>query len=119
MATSLLGPGTGQTSESPWSRPTRECQGCAATTGALMVELEKGRETQSGSTVIVIGGTSGIGLETARQASAAGAKVVVTGTAGLSAITANAALELAPLRVNAVAAGFVDTPLSARPTSRR
>jgi NAD(P)-dependent dehydrogenase (short-subunit alcohol dehydrogenase family) len=181
--------------------------------------------TLSGNTVVVIGGTSGIGLETARQAHAAGAKVVVTGrdegrltavreelgaatatldladpaglsrffaalpapvdhvllsgggpvyapilemdfevargsldahllgalrvarecvgrvrpggsltlitgtgarrpghgyilaaigTAGLAAITANAALELAPLRVNAVAAGFVDTPLSAR-----
>ena len=41
MATSLLGPGTGQTSESPWSRPTRECQGCAAATGALMVEVQK------------------------------------------------------------------------------
>jgi NAD(P)-dependent dehydrogenase (short-subunit alcohol dehydrogenase family) len=29
-------------------------------------------------------------------------------------VTAVAALELAPVRVNAVAAGFVDTPLSAR-----
>lgn len=33
----------------------------------------------SGSTVVVIGGSSGIGLETARQAHAAGAKIVVTG----------------------------------------
>jgi NAD(P)-dependent dehydrogenase (short-subunit alcohol dehydrogenase family) len=32
----------------------------------------------------------------------------------LPAITANAALELAPVRVNTVAAGFVDTPLTAR-----
>ncbi len=34
--------------------------------------------------------------------------------AALPAITANVAVELAPIRVNAVAAGFVDTPLSAR-----
>jgi len=34
--------------------------------------------------------------------------------AALPAITANAALELAPVRVNTIAAGFVDTPLAAR-----
>ena len=34
--------------------------------------------------------------------------------AALPAITANAAAELAPVRVNAIAAGFVETPLSAR-----
>src|SRR5438445_5630338 len=33
----------------------------------------------SGSTVVIIGGTSGIGLETARQARAAGAKLILTG----------------------------------------
>jgi NAD(P)-dependent dehydrogenase (short-subunit alcohol dehydrogenase family) len=31
----------------------------------------------------------------------------------LPALTANLALELAPVRVNLIAAGFVDTPLSA------
>ncbi|MDQ0757596.1 SDR family oxidoreductase [Streptomyces canus] len=31
----------------------------------------------------------------------------------LPALTANLALELAPIRVNLIAAGFVDTPLSA------
>ncbi len=35
-------------------------------------------------------------------------------SAALPAITANAALELAPVRVNTVAAGFTDTPLTAR-----
>lgn len=145
----------------------------------------------SGGTVVVIGGSSGIGSETARQAHAADAKIVLTGrdqgrldaardelgasaaslglgdTAGLHrffaeltgpvdhvlvagdgpvyaaivdmdfdlarsvldahllgslriaaaslpVIAADAALEIAPVRVNAIAAGFVDTPLSAR-----
>jgi NAD(P)-dependent dehydrogenase (short-subunit alcohol dehydrogenase family) len=36
-----------------------------------------------------------------------------TVTAALPALTANLALELAPVRVNLIAAGFVDTPLSA------
>jgi NAD(P)-dependent dehydrogenase (short-subunit alcohol dehydrogenase family) len=34
-------------------------------------------------------------------------------TAALPTLTANLALELAPVRVNLIAAGFVDTPLSA------
>ena len=34
-------------------------------------------------------------------------------TAALPALTANLALELAPIRVNLIAPGFVDTPLSA------
>jgi NAD(P)-dependent dehydrogenase (short-subunit alcohol dehydrogenase family) len=34
-------------------------------------------------------------------------------TAALPALTANLALELAPVRCNLIAAGFVDTPLSA------
>jgi len=43
-----------------------------------------------------------------------GLVLAAIGTAALSAIVANAALEIAPIRVNTVAAGFVDTPLSAR-----
>ena len=35
-------------------------------------------------------------------------------TAALPALIKNLALELAPVRVNLIAAGFVDTPLSAR-----
>jgi NAD(P)-dependent dehydrogenase (short-subunit alcohol dehydrogenase family) len=38
---------------------------------------------------------------------------VSTITAALPALTATLALELAPVRVNLIAAGFVDTPLSA------
>ena len=51
-----------------------------------------------GQTVVVIGGSAGIGLETVRYARAQGAEV---------------ALDLAPIRVNLIAPGFVDTPLSA------
>jgi NAD(P)-dependent dehydrogenase (short-subunit alcohol dehydrogenase family) len=39
--------------------------------------------------------------------------MVPTVTAALPALTASLALELAPIRVNLIAAGFVDTPLSA------
>ena len=37
----------------------------------------------------------------------------VEGASALPALTKNLALELAPIRVNVIAAGFVDTPLSA------
>ncbi|MFE1925925.1 SDR family oxidoreductase [Streptomyces asoensis] len=43
-----------------------------------------------------------------------GLSVAAIAAAALMAITANAALEISPVRVNAIAAGFVDTPLSAR-----
>jgi NAD(P)-dependent dehydrogenase (short-subunit alcohol dehydrogenase family) len=39
---------------------------------------------------------------------------VATVTVGFPMLIENLALELAPIRVNLVAAGFVDTPLSAR-----
>ena len=42
-----------------------------------------------------------------------GMSIAGAGTAALPALTANLALEIAPVRVNLIAAGFVDTPLSA------
>ena len=39
--------------------------------------------------------------------------IVSAVTAALPALTANLALEIGPVRVNLIAAGFVDTPLSA------
>jgi NAD(P)-dependent dehydrogenase (short-subunit alcohol dehydrogenase family) len=42
-----------------------------------------------------------------------GGPIVSALTAGLPALVANMALELGPVRVNLIAAGFVDTPLSA------
>jgi NAD(P)-dependent dehydrogenase (short-subunit alcohol dehydrogenase family) len=48
----------------------------------------------------------------ARQAGA-GLAIAATVAAALPALTATLALELAPVRVNLIATGFVDTPLSA------
>jgi NAD(P)-dependent dehydrogenase (short-subunit alcohol dehydrogenase family) len=42
-----------------------------------------------------------------------GLAIVSAATVALPALIANLALELAPIRVNLIAAGFVDTPLSA------
>ena len=42
-----------------------------------------------------------------------GLALVSAVTAAMPALTAGLALELAPVRVNLIAAGFVDTPLSA------
>ena len=44
---------------------------------------------------------------------AAGLAFISALTAALPALTKNLALEMAPVRVNLIAAGFVDTPLSA------
>jgi NAD(P)-dependent dehydrogenase (short-subunit alcohol dehydrogenase family) len=42
-----------------------------------------------------------------------GLSLVSTITAGMPALTKSLALEIAPIRVNLIAPGFVDTPLSA------
>ena len=60
-----------------------------------------------GGSVVLIGGTGGRGIT-------AGYEIVSAVTAALPALTASLALDLAPIRVNLIAAGFVDTPLSAR-----
>jgi NAD(P)-dependent dehydrogenase (short-subunit alcohol dehydrogenase family) len=53
-----------------------------------------------------MGGTGG-------RRTAKGFALIGALTAALPALTRNLALELAPIRVNLLAAGFVDTPLSA------
>ncbi|MEU9126975.1 SDR family oxidoreductase [Kitasatospora sp. NPDC048540] len=59
-----------------------------------------------GGTLLFMGGTG------ARRP-AVGLAVTSAMTAALPALTAGLALEVAPVRVNLIAAGFVDTPLSA------
>jgi len=57
-------------------------------------------------TLVFMGGTGGRRIGN-------GLGLVSTVTVGLSPLIASLALELAPIRVNLIAAGFVDTPLSA------
>jgi NAD(P)-dependent dehydrogenase (short-subunit alcohol dehydrogenase family) len=59
-----------------------------------------------GGSLLLVGGTG------ARRP-AVGISVSALFTVGMPALTANLALELAPVRVNLIAPGFVDTPLSA------
>ena len=82
----------------------------SAIDGHLLLVLQVARnavhKVRPGGTLLFMGGTGarrpGIGLGIASAL-----------TAALPALTANLALELAPVRVNLIAAGFVDTPLSA------
>jgi NAD(P)-dependent dehydrogenase (short-subunit alcohol dehydrogenase family) len=57
-------------------------------------------------TLLFMGGTGG-------RHTAPGMSLIGALTAAMPALTKNLALELAPIRVNLIAAGFVDTPLSA------
>ena len=63
-------------------------------------------KVRPGGTLLFMGGIG------ARRAAPGLALIAALG-AGLPALTRNLALELAPIRVNLIAAGFVDTPLSA------
>jgi NAD(P)-dependent dehydrogenase (short-subunit alcohol dehydrogenase family) len=63
-------------------------------------------KVRPGGTLLFMGGTGG-------RRTAKGLVLIGAFTAALPALTRNLALELAPMRVNLIAAGFVDTPLSA------
>jgi len=64
-------------------------------------------KVRPGGTLLFMGGTGG-------RSTAKGLVLVSVLTAALPAMTKGLALELAPVRVNLIAAGFVDTPLSAQ-----
>jgi NAD(P)-dependent dehydrogenase (short-subunit alcohol dehydrogenase family) len=59
-----------------------------------------------GGTLIFMGGTGG-------RKRGPGMSLIAADTAALPALIANLAVEVAPIRLNLIAAGFVDTPLSA------
>jgi NAD(P)-dependent dehydrogenase (short-subunit alcohol dehydrogenase family) len=73
---------------------------------ALGVARNAAGKMRPGSTLLLIGGTGG-------RRVGHGLGIVSAATAALPPFTAALALELAPVRVNLIAAGFVDTPLSA------
>ncbi len=65
----------------------------------------------TGKRVMVVGGSSGIGLAAARRLAGMGARVIVVGRAEDKLARARTlARELAPIRVNVLSPGFVDTP---------
>jgi NAD(P)-dependent dehydrogenase (short-subunit alcohol dehydrogenase family) len=76
----------------------------------LVLPLHVGRlavgRVRPGGTLLFIGGTGG-------RRPDVGLVMVSAITAAMPALIANMALEIAPVRVNLIAAGFVDTPLSA------
>jgi NAD(P)-dependent dehydrogenase (short-subunit alcohol dehydrogenase family) len=73
---------------------------------ALEVARHATGKMRPGGTLLLMGGTG------ARRVTR-GLGIVSAATAALPPFTAALALELAPVRVNLIAAGFVDTPLSA------
>jgi NAD(P)-dependent dehydrogenase (short-subunit alcohol dehydrogenase family) len=71
----------------------------------LVVARNAVGKMRAGGTLIFMGGTGGRRV--------AGLGTVPAATAALPAFVATLALEVAPVRANLIAAGFVDTPLSA------
>jgi NAD(P)-dependent dehydrogenase (short-subunit alcohol dehydrogenase family) len=73
---------------------------------AVAVAQQAVGRVRPGGTLLFIGGTGG-------RERGPGLSLIAAGTAALPALIANLAVEVAPIRVNLIAAGFVDTPLSA------
>jgi NAD(P)-dependent dehydrogenase (short-subunit alcohol dehydrogenase family) len=72
----------------------------------LEVARNAAGKVRPGGTLLFMGGTGG-------RRPGVGYSILSTLTAALPALAASLALEIAPVRVNLIAAGFVDTPLSA------
>ena len=72
----------------------------------ILIARHATSNVRPGGTLLFLSGTGG-------RRTAPGLTLISALTAALPALTKNLALELAPVRVNLIAAGFVDTPLSA------
>lgn len=73
---------------------------------SLAVARNAAPKMRPGGTLLLMGGTGGRKISRALG-------IVSSATAALAPLAATLALELAPVRVNLIAPGFVDTPLSA------
>jgi NAD(P)-dependent dehydrogenase (short-subunit alcohol dehydrogenase family) len=73
---------------------------------AVDVARHAARKVRPGGTLLLMGGTGGKRVRP-------GLGIMSAATVALPPLTGALALELAPVRVNLIAAGFVDTPLSA------
>jgi len=71
-----------------------------------MIQVARHARVRPGGTLLFMSGTGS-------RRPGVGHGILSVITAAIPALTANLALELAPVRVNLIAAGFVDTPLSA------
>ena len=71
----------------------------------MLVARYAAKKVRSGVTLLFMGGTGGRRPSTGT--------LIAALTAAMPALTKALALEIAPVRVNLIAAGFVDTPLSA------
>lgn len=101
------------TAGGPQYRPLLEMDAAEvrdALSGRVVLGLSVARNVvgkmRPGGSLVLMGGTGGRRIDH-------GLGIVSAATAALPPFTAALALELAPVRVNLIAAGFVDTPLSA------
>ena len=101
------------TAGSPYYAPLAEmdiADACHHVAEHIRLTLEVARHAvksvRPGGALLYMSGTGG-------RRPAVGISITALLTAGMQALTANLALELAPVRVNLIAPGFVDTPLSA------
>jgi NAD(P)-dependent dehydrogenase (short-subunit alcohol dehydrogenase family) len=101
------------TAGSPYYAPLAEfdfARGQAEVDAHLWLPMRLARaapeRVRPGGSLLFMGGTGG-------RRPAVGLALPGTLTVGQPALIANLALEIAPIRVNLIAAGFVDTPLSA------